>query len=103
MITRFSMPTGTPAGPRIRLPRRRNNGVLVQSRIVTPVKVISSRSAPSTLSSAKPRQPSKTQLEMVMFLKPPFDSVPHLIRPVGLVILVSEGQRFHDPSSMVPG
>ena len=25
----------------------------------------------------------KTQFEIVMFLKPPFDSVPNLIRPVG--------------------
>ena len=58
-------------------------GVLVQSRMVTPVKVISSSKAPSTLSSANPRQPSKTQFEIVMFLKPPFDSVPHLMRPVG--------------------
>ena len=29
----------------------------------------------------EPRQPSKTQLEMVMFLKPPLDSVPSLMRP----------------------
>ena len=44
--------------------------------------VMSSQRAPSSLSSAMPSHSSKTQLEMVMFLKPPFDSVPHLIRPV---------------------
>ena len=47
-----------------------------------PVKVMSSTIAPSTDSSAKPWQLSKTQLEMVMFLKPPLDSVPSLMRPV---------------------
>ena len=93
MMIRFKVPTGTPAGPRMRLARRRNNGVLVQSRMVTPLKVISSSKAPSTLSSAKPRQPSKTQFEMVMFLNPPFDSVPHLMRPVGAT-LKSAGQRL---------
>ena len=50
--------------------------------------------APSTVSSAKPRQPSNTQLEMVMFLKPPLDSVPHLMRPVPTRPLGSAGQRF---------
>ena len=54
----------------------------------------------TTLSSAKPRQLSKTQLPMVMFLKPPFDSVPHLIRPVGCPALAST--RLKVPSSIVP-
>src|ERR1700731_2692557 len=101
-MIRFSVPTGTPDGPRIRRPRRKNIGVLAQSLIVTPVKVMSSRIAPSTVSNAKPRQPSNTQLEIVMFLKPPFDSVPHLMRPVGLVILESACQRFQGPSRVVP-
>src|ERR1700756_1914404 len=101
IITRFSVPTGTPAGPRMRLPSRRNSGVLVQSRMVTPVKVISSSRAPSTLSSANPRHPSKTQFEMVMFLNPPFDSVPHLMRPVGFN-LEPAGHRFQVPSSIEP-
>lgn len=30
----------------------------------------------------KPSQPSNTQFEIVMFLNPPLDSVPHLMRPV---------------------
>ena len=46
------------------------------------VMAMSSSRAPSTVSSARPWQPSKTQLETVMFLKPPFDSVPNLMRPV---------------------
>ena len=64
-----------------------------------PVKVMSSTIAPSTDSSAKPWQLSKTQLEMVMFLKPPLDSVPSLMRPVphvrfGLMVI-----GFQVPSS----
>ena len=37
----------------------------------------------STDSRARPRQKSNTQLETVMFLNPPLDSVPNLMRPVG--------------------
>jgi hypothetical protein len=51
------------------------------SRIVMLLTVKSSSSAPSADSSASPCVPSKTQLEMAMLMNPPFDSVPHLIRP----------------------
>ena len=68
--------------------------------MVIPVKVMSSQTAPSTVSSAKPRQLSKTQFEMVMFLKPPLDSVPNLIRPMGC--LNSGPNRLKVPSSNVP-
>src|SRR5271156_591413 len=101
MITLFSVPTGTPLGPRIRVPNRKKIGEFRISRIVTPVNVISSSSAPSTDSSANPRQLSNTQFEIVMFLNPPFDSVPHLIRPVGAT-LKSAGQRLYVPSNIVP-
>src|SRR5579884_3369676 len=80
--TRRNRPTAVPRGPRKRAPRRRNSGAEVILRIVTLVTAMFSSSAPSTLSSARPWQPSKRQLAMVMFSKPPFDSVPHLIRPV---------------------
>jgi hypothetical protein len=53
------------------------------------------RESASTLSSAKPRQLSKKQSPMVMFLKPPFDSVPHLIRPVGCPALASTRLKVH--------
>ena len=82
MITRRNVPTATPSGPRMRLPRRRKIGALMMSRIEMLVTVTSSRIAPSTDSSANPWQPSKTQLEMVMLRNPPFDSVPNLMRPV---------------------
>ena len=42
----------------------------------------SSMCAPSTLSIAMPRESSKTQFVIAMFLKSPLDSVPSLIRPV---------------------
>ena len=57
-------------------------GPATRSRIVVFVMAKSSRSAPSSDSSAYPQQPSKTQLEIVTLMKPPFDSVPHLMRPV---------------------
>ena len=81
MITRFSVPTGVPCGARMRLPSRMKIGALTMSRIEMLVMVTSSSSAPSTDSSASPWQPSKTQLEIVMLRKPPFDSVPNLMRP----------------------
>ena len=80
--TRRSVPIAASFGPRIREPSRRNIGACVMSRIVMLLNVMSSTIAPSTVSSAKPRQLSKTQFEMVMLRKPPFDSVPHLMRPV---------------------
>ena len=51
------------------------------SRIVMLLMETSSSDPPSTSSSASPWQKSKTQLEMVMFLNPPLDSVPNLMRP----------------------
>ena len=82
MTMRFIVPTTVCGlGPRRRAPRRRKKGALTL-RMVMPVKVMSSTIAPSTDSSAKPRQLSKTQLEMVMFLNPPLVSVPSLMRPV---------------------
>src|SRR5215469_6854290 len=71
------------------------------SRIVRPVKVTSSRRPPSTLSRAIPLQPSNTQFETVMFLKPPLDSVPNLIRPVRGT-RASVGYFCHVPSMTVP-
>ena len=37
---------------------------------------------PSTLSIARPWQSSNRQFVIAIFLNPPFDSVPNLIRPV---------------------
>ncbi len=51
-------------------------------RIAMLLKTMSSTMAPSAVSSAKPLQLSKTQFDMVMLRNPPFDSVPHLMRPV---------------------
>ena len=85
--TRRKAPTGTPSGPRMRAPRRRKIGAEVMSRMVMLVMVTSSSSPPSTVSSASPWQPSNTQLEMVMFLNPPFDSVPNLMRPVRVTLV----------------
>ena len=82
MLTRRIAPTGGSSGPRRRLPRRMKIGELQTSRMVMLEIVTSSMIAPSTLSIARPRQSSKTQLEIVMFLKPPLDSVPNLMRPV---------------------
>ncbi len=72
-----------PAGPRARLPMRRKIDALQMLRIAMFVIVTFSIVPPSTVSSASPRLRSKTQLAIVMFLKPPSDSVPNLIRPVG--------------------
>src|ERR1017187_7499793 len=82
MMTRLRLPISRPAGARILAPRRMNKGAFVHSRMVTPVIVMSFRSPPSTVSNASPPEISKTQLEIVMFLNPALDSVPHLILPV---------------------
>src|SRR5207244_2964734 len=71
-------------GPRTRLPSRRKIGELLMSRIVILLIVTSSSNPPSTVSSASPRQYSKTQFEIVIFFKLPLDAVPNLMRPVGL-------------------
>ena len=86
-----------PFGPRSRAPSLRKIGQLIMSRIVRFVTVKSSSSAPSTVSRHSPWQPSKTQFEIVTFLNPPFDSVPHLIRPVP-PILPSASLRYHSIS-----
>ena len=99
-ITRRITPGLASRGPLIRVPRRKNSGALRMSRMVMPVKVMSSTIAPSSVSSAKPWQLSKTQLEMVMLRKPPFDSVPNLMRPVDGEPVFSG--RFHVPSSTEP-
>src|SRR5215469_10819375 len=65
------------------------------------VMLTSSISAPSTLSIASPLHPSNTQFETVMFLNPPFDSVPNLIRPVRKAF-ASSASRVHVPSSIRP-
>ena len=62
--------------------------------------VMSSKMAPSTVSSAKPWHFSKTQFDIVMFLNPPFDSVPNLMRPVPQPPL--RFISFHVPSSTLP-
>src|SRR3954453_24216448 len=83
MMTRRSVPTLVESsGPRRREPRRMKIGELPMSRMVMLVIATSSSNAPSTDSNASPRQYEKVQLEIVMFLKPPLDSVPNLIRPV---------------------
>jgi hypothetical protein len=101
--TRRSVPTGVPAGPRIRLASRRKNGALDTSRIVTFETVTSSSAAPSTVSSARPRERVNTMFEIVMFLNPPFDSVPSLMRPVGPSRSGAATEvRPYVPSSTVP-
>ena len=57
----------------------RKNGASHMLRMTMLVNVMSSIGPPSTLSRAKPRQFSNTQLPITMFLKPPVNSVPHLI------------------------
>src|ERR1700744_4825007 len=88
-------------GPRRRAPRRIKIGPLYKSRMVVFVIVKSSSSAPSTLSNAYPRHPSKTQFEIVTLMNPPLDSVPHLIRPV-YPECTSDGNFLKVPSSTVP-
>jgi len=83
MLIRRSFPISRSAGPRIRAPIRRKNGVFDTSRTVMLLIVMSSSSPPSTVSSARPRQRSKIMFEIAMLRKPPLDSVPNLIRPVG--------------------
>src|SRR4051812_36163879 len=83
IVTRRIAPTFVSSGPRFRAPNRTKIGALVMSRIVIFVIAMSSSNAPSTASSARPRQKSNVQLLIVIFLNPPFDSVPILIRPVG--------------------
>ena len=83
MLTRRIDPTAVPSGARIRLPSRRKIGALEISRIVIFEIAMSSMCAPSTDSSARPRDRSKTTFEIVIFRKSPSDSVPILMRPVG--------------------
>jgi hypothetical protein len=96
MLTRRSLPIASPAGPRIRAPSRKKNGIWTW-RMVMLLIVTSSSSPPSTVSSASPRQYSKTMLEMAMLRNPPLDSVPNLIRPVRL-----NGPVLNVPSYSVP-
>src|ERR1017187_5174421 len=81
MFTRRMEPTGVPSGARIRLPSRRKMGALETSRMVMLDIAMSSICAPSTDSRARPRERSKTTLEMTMLRKSPSDSVPILMRP----------------------
>ena len=83
MLTRRIDPTAVPSGARIRLPSRMKIGALEISRIVIFEIAMSSMCAPSTDSSARPRDRSKTTFEIVIFRKSPSDSVPILMRPVG--------------------
>ena len=76
-------------------------GAVMMSRMVMLVMLMSSSNAPSTDSSASPWQPSKTQLEIAMLRKPPFDSVPHLMRPVRKT-RASGGYFLKVPSRTVP-
>src|ERR1039458_7515041 len=87
MLTRLTVPIGVPSGARMRLPRRMKIGALDTSRMVMFETVTSSVCAPSTLSSASPREVSNTMLEMAILRKSPSDSVPILIRPVGPVAI----------------
>src|SRR6185437_4226956 len=99
---RFTVPTLVLSfGPRSRAPRRRKIGPVPRSRMVVLVMATSSSSAPSTDSRAYPKHPSKIQLEMAILMNPPFDSVPHLIRPVPYGRIL--GSNFLKvPSSIVP-
>src|SRR5579863_7408397 len=101
IFTRLTLPTGTPAGPRMRDPSRRKMGDATVPLIVMFEMVTSSICAPSTLRMATPKQPSKTQFEMVMFLNPPFDSVPNLMRPLRSTSEVG-GKRLNEASSTAP-
>lgn len=101
-ITRCKIPVFVDsAGPRSRLLNRMNIGAETMFRIVMFVIVTPSNSAPATVSSASPWHPSKMQFEIVMFLNPPFDSVPSLMRPV-CGTLTDGSNFFQVPSSMVP-
>jgi len=64
--------------------------------------VMSSMNPPSTLSRARPRLYSNTQFEIVTFRKPPLDSVPYLMRPVGPPLVYVRTDRWRVPSSRVP-
>src|SRR3984885_6680407 len=75
MFTRLMLPTGTPAGPRIRAPRRRKIGDATVPLMVT--------------------------FEMVMFLNPPFDPVPSLMRPLRSTS-EDDGNRWNEASSTAP-
>src|SRR6185312_6259356 len=99
---RFITPGVIPCGPRILDPSRKNKGECTTPRIVMLVIAMSSTCAPSTVSSAKPRQLSKMQLEIVIFLQPPLDSVPHLILPIGARKPIGYCMRLKVPSSNVP-
>ena len=55
-LTLRNAPGSTPAGPRIRPPRRRKKGELTISLMVILLMLTSSSNAPSTVSSASPRQ-----------------------------------------------
>ena len=63
--------------------------------------VTSSMIPPSTLSIASPLQWSNTQLVMAIRRKPPLDSVPNLMRPVGVGPCFSS-KRLRVPSRKVP-
>src|SRR5215469_7323633 len=101
ILTRRIAPIGTPAGPRMRDPRRIKIGEATVSRIVIFEMLTSSMTAPSTLKIAKPKHPSKTQFAIVIFLKPPFDSVPNLIRPFRSISALG-GKRLKVPSRSEP-
>src|SRR5215469_6790127 len=101
MFKRRMLPKGTPSGPRIRDPSRRKIGDATVPRMVMFEMVTSSICAPSTLRIVIPMQPSKTQFEIVMFLKPPFDSVPNLMRPLRSTSEVG-GNRLNEASSTAP-
>src|SRR5579871_1847542 len=98
IFTRRICPTGTPAGPRIREPRRKKIGAPTVSFIVMFEMLTSSITPPSTLKIVRPKHPSNTQFVIVMFLYPPFDSVPNLIRPFRSTSLPA-GNRRKVPSS----
>ena len=104
MRTRLIEPICAPAGPRSRAPSRRNKGEVRTSRMVMPTTLISSSTPPSTLSSARPRELSNTQFAIAMFLNPPFDTVPNLMRPVGFLPPLSgaSAEALGRPSNSAP-
>jgi hypothetical protein len=88
-------------GPRFRRFSRRNSGASAISRMEIFEIAISSVKAPSAASSAIPFDPSIAQFEIVIFRNPPFDSVPHLIRPFRGT-LASSANFAHFPASTLP-
>src|SRR5665213_1023850 len=102
IITRRNVPgRSVSLGFRLRRFRRKKNGASIVSRIAIFEIATSSMYAPSEDSSEIPFDPSHTQFEIVRLRKPPFDSVPHLMRPLRDT-RKSSANFFHVPAITLP-